>query len=170
MARLDVESGLMGDSLDVARRILERSNWRPIREIGRGGGGAVYLCANMRLVKLFDAFGDRIQNLAIRRHAGSGISEALPEFTVESLVEGLVASARAGDGVAAVKIPHAESGEAVERFRREVEAMRRFVHPALIRLIDSDPASPPRWFAMEAHAGGTLADERHRAKYRGRPI
>lgn len=59
-------------TMDVVLPELAGSRWIPIRELGRGGGGVVYLCVSRDLVRTFDAFGDRVQNLYAVRHGIGG--------------------------------------------------------------------------------------------------
>ena len=54
------------------------------------------------------------------------------------------------------------------RTKREIEAMRKCVHPHLTRLIDADPSDRPTWFVMQFHPKGDLQD--HQPSYAGRPL
>jgi serine/threonine protein kinase len=158
-------SSKLGPAPEAFPASLEGSGWFPIRELGRGGGGVVLLCAREQTVA------------AIRDYGHPPLPskpEATPEATQESArdsdgLERVLTSARAHDGIAAVKVPHltaADPGEE-ERFRREVDATEQYVHPALIRFIDRDRRNPPRWFAMEYHARGNLSELANRTKYLG---
>lgn len=160
----------MADSMDSAKKLLEGTQWQPLRELGSGGGGVVFLCVSRALVVWFDLFEGRVANLAHKAVTGSFIGGGPGPSNADRMVERLVTGIRTGDALAAVKIPHAAGGPDLERLQREVDAMRKYPHPALIRLLDADQSSPPRWFAMQAHLAGALDAEAHRARFRGKPL
>jgi serine/threonine protein kinase len=68
--------------------------------------------------------------------------------------------------VAALKMLHSPSGsgpEVLKRFRREVQALARFEHPAVVRILQEALDSDPPYFCMELLPGGSLASLIHRA-------
>src|SRR5262249_8463601 len=69
------------------------------------------------------------------------------------------------DGLGALKIPKIFDDRNSERLKREIAAMRSVSHPGLIKLLDSDGEPTPKWFVMQYHPGGNLADSP--AKYKG---
>ena len=46
----------------------------------------------------------------------------------------------------------------LERFQREIEALRKFSHPHIVRLFEDGVDNGAPWFAMEYVPGGTLLD------------
>ncbi|MFM8583470.1 MAG: serine/threonine-protein kinase, partial [Planctomycetaceae bacterium] len=46
----------------------------------------------------------------------------------------------------------------LERFQREIEALRKFSHPHIVRLYEDGVEQGAPWFAMEYVPGGTLLD------------
>src|SRR5262245_35194895 len=139
-----------------------RDRWYPTNELGQGGGGKVYRCVHRAAVEAVTRFNSRSGGMVLM----AGERESISADAIDTLYDYFSIN---GKGVTAVKVPHALNDPAnQERFKREIAAMRSCVHPALIRLIDYDSQSNPRWFAMEYHPRGTLKD--HAEAYRGRPL
>src|SRR5437879_5884286 len=74
-----------------------------------------------------------------------------------------------GGGGHVFQVKHAESGQdgalkrlknpnRFERFRREVEAVRKLSHPGIVPLLDANLESEPFYAVHEFEPGGTLAD------------
>ncbi len=64
----------------------------------------------------------------------------------------------------ALKLMTAGSAGAVERFKREAEAVARVEHPEICRVVDIGSDGDRRWIALEHLDGETLADEMRRAR------
>lgn len=147
-----------------------RQYWIPLRVIGRGGGGTVYLCLRRDLAGALDRFGERIKNLTLMQTGG--VYNPQLEDAASSFIDKIVSAARERSIFGATKVPIFDpdrpGGE--ERFRREIETMKTCAHPSLIRLYDSDPSPTPAWLAAEYHARGTLDEAANRERYRGNPL
>jgi serine/threonine protein kinase len=157
------------DDLGQLPESLERY-WIPVRIVGKGGGGTVYLSVRRDLVDVFDRFGERIKNRALNQ-SGAPLDPLLNR-AVPGLIDKIFSAVRERSGVGAVKVPiwdPPQPGD-MERFRREIEAMKACDHPGLIRIYDSDPSPTPRWLAAEYHPRGTLDEEANRKLYLGRPL
>ena len=78
--------------------------------------------------------------------------------------------------LAALKVVRAVSGsstDALKRFRREVQALARLEHPAIVRILQESLDHTPPYFCMEFLPGGSLAariDQGRAAALPGRPI
>jgi serine/threonine protein kinase len=133
--------------------------WEVGRRLGGGGGGDVYLCFHKHLTETATKF---------MLHSGGGMS--LPEGVrtaiatqhLEQLYSALVLDI---EGLGALKIPKLLDPRNSERLKREIAAMKAFSHPALIKLLDHDADESPKWFVMQYHPGGSLADIK--AKFQG---
>jgi len=150
-------------------QMLESSNWIALRELGRGGGGVVYLTIDRRLAgTMHVAAEESVGNVGSHTIGGK---DALLSSALESLVENLLRTLHNSSALAAVKIPHAEMVIADrKRLVREVEAMKAFQHSSLIRLLDHDGDDPIGWFAVEYHQRGTLDSSENCDRYRGKPV
>jgi len=85
---------------------------------------------------------------------------------IDQLFQNLVFS---DDGIGAVKVPNPSTDpSAIQRFKREIEAMEICKHPALIQLIDHGPLDTFSWFSMEYHSKGDL--EGQVESYKGKPL
>lgn len=158
----------MADPLEGAKAIIPGSRWVPLQVLGAGGGAVVYLCVSREQLLAFDNFEDRLRALA-QENWGERRIDKSHQLAVPRMVESIAAMTLGRPALAAVKIPH-EAASASHRLRREIEAMRRYVDPALIRLLDADVGDAPKWFACEYHPGGTLAAAASRERYRGNPL
>ena len=167
----------MAISLDEARAKLKDSQWTPVESVGEGGGGTVFLCANTELVKDLNNVGWRIVQATLSRIEDRRSGHQGPQFMDDkavfpSFLGHVLRAARTHDDISAVKIPSSAAKDATDslRFKREIEAMQRHEHPALIRLFDHDTKEPPAWFAMEYHPRGDLELEANRSQYLGNPL
>jgi serine/threonine protein kinase len=173
----DSRDALAKPSAALSPASLQGSGWFPIRELGRGGGGVVLLCAREQTIAAIDGYARATLAGGVRTGPQvAPASKANPSFEADRAstvgIERILIAARGQDGIAAVKVPHLATASAgdEERFRREVDATEQYVHPALIRFIDRDRRNPPQWFAMEYHARGNLSEPVNRAKYLGDPL
>jgi serine/threonine protein kinase len=136
--------------------------WLVGRRLDGGGGGDVSLCFSKKLIGAAVKF---------MQHSGN---VSLPADTRETiateLLEGLYrAFALDANGLAVVKKPKSLGDpRRAERVQREIGAMKAFTHPAMIKPLDNDAEQPPKWFVMEYHPGGNLADIA--AGYKGKPL
>lgn len=160
---------IMADVPDHIVRRLTHTLWSPLRKLGSGGGGVVYLSVDRRLAEtLQTAAAESMRTVGSQPADGSSkpLSGAL-----ESLIQNVLRTTRDRGGFAAIKVPHSEVTAADQRrLGREVEAMKSFQHPALIRLLDHDVGEPVEWFAVEYHERGVLDTLPNREKYRGKPV
>jgi len=138
-----------------------QSKWFLVKELDEGGGGKVYKCIRLSLILEVEHF---ILN------TGGPVPEferksACAKF-VDKLFQSLVLSY---DGIGAVKVPHQDTDRAaIQRFEREIEAMKTCKHSGLIKLIDHGPINKLSWFSMEYHSKGDL--EGQVESYKGKPL
>lgn len=127
-----------------------------------GGGGEVYVCYSKKLIA---------ETVSFMQSGGpaAGISTDTKESRSMQLMERLYHAFVLGiDGLAVLKIPHASIDRSSDRLRREIDAMKAFAHPGLIKLLDNDETDPPTWLVMEFHPGGDLA--KCVAHYKGKTL
>jgi serine/threonine protein kinase len=134
--------------------------------LGRGGQGTVYKArspwrtgaiANSRQ-SLFQAI-KQLPNL--ERISPRPDPEALLSSFISSMTELCRADDPSTELGALKKFDIPMDGDvevqaAVERFEREVEALKSIQHPGILKLIEANVAE--RWFVTEYHPGGTLAN------------
>lgn len=127
-----------------------------------GGGGEVYICYSKKLIS---------ETVSFMQSGGpaAGISTDTKESRSMQLMGRLYNAFVLGtDGLAVIKIPHANIDKSYERLNREIAAMKAFTHPGLIKLLDNDETDPPMWLVMEFHPGGDLA--KRVADYKGKTL
>jgi eukaryotic-like serine/threonine-protein kinase len=73
----------------------------------------------------------------------------------------LVTDDRAGgEGTYVLKrLKNTGNPQRMERFRREVDVVRRLSHPNIVNIIDFDTDHDPPYFVSNYYRGGTLADK-----------
>lgn len=125
--------------------------WLVGRKLGGGGGGDVYLCFHNQLREDIVRF---VQNIG----AAGMTNEVRNTYVAQHLERLYRAIALDVEGLGALKIPKLLDPRNSERLKREIAAMKSFPHPGLIKLLDHDEDQSPKWFVMQYHPGGNLAD------------
>lgn len=130
--------------------------WRIIDTLGEGGQGKVYRVSKLNL---------ELEKDCVRSMRGlTGISTSAKQDRDhfdkfrKSLFELLKLEDTSNQGALKVlhKIENARDANlAVERIKREIEAMSENLHPNLIKILESDPDS--KWFVSQFYERGTLA-------------
>lgn len=147
------------DTRELAPQVKEHGWFLPpgAEPFTAGGGGSVYRCYDLELIRRTLAFAKDSQ----ARVGASDVDQIKSCCDViDSLYGGLVHNSN----IAVLKVPHRPD----KRLAREVEAMQRCVHPNLTRILAADRSAPPAWFVMEYHPKGNLEDARR--GYKGRPL
>lgn len=136
--------------------------------LGRGGQGTVFKARSPgRARAITNARQSLFQAIKQLCHP----PQANPEVPLNSFISSMTELSRPDDSateLGALKqldIASDDSAEveaAVQRFKREVEALKNLQHPGILRLIDANIAQ--RWFVTEYHPGGTLASASERYK------
>lgn len=147
---------------DIALSI-EKAGWIPGKRINEGGGGTVFACFPKGYIDIYSNLMNHVRTQVQSFGAGT------PQFAVEMANQLISDKLSLTPLVGAVKIPHVLiSHESDKRLSEEIRAMASFSHPNLIRLLTSDPATPPRWFIMEYYSKGTL--EENCREFSGKPL
>lgn len=145
---------------------IEKRGWIVGHKIGDGGGGIVLFSYKTILVEALVDFLKKARHMTSDLYQDKAMSMRLIDNAFES--------ARSGNGLAALKMPHIvlERGSIDEktgkRLKREIKAMTSIDHSALIKILDHDTADLPKWFVMKYYPGGNLAG--HVEGFKGNPL
>src|SRR5574341_2024164 len=97
---------------------VQQAGWIPLRQLGEGGGGTVYLCAKAALIKA-------VQDIMVHSAAAVQFNEKtlnLSKTLVLTLNNSMVVEK---DALAALKVPKAMDAPGTrERLKREISAMK----------------------------------------------
>ncbi len=130
--------------------------WRIIGDLGEGGQGKVYRVSKLNV---------NLEKVCIKSLRGlTGIStsvkqdrEHFADFR-KSFVELLKLEDSSNQG--ALKVLHeiedvGDANISIERIKREINAMSKYLHPNLMKILDIDPDST--WYVSKFYQNGTLA-------------
>jgi serine/threonine protein kinase len=142
--------------------------WEKLESRGKGGQGEVFRArkASAQQQVYLNALADAIRNaagyeLSSRNQSAEAIVTLVRELAKEAVI-------RERAQIGAIKVLHAladghVSQKAAARMVTELEALQRFEHPGIVRILDANIGE--RWFVMEYFEGGTLVD--HLGKTKG---
>jgi len=131
--------------------------WVISNRIGGGGGGDVYLAYPKTFIDSI------IQAAAAAPVVGRSQEEQL-EYVLGAVSRAHDVLLKGGEWAAVLKIARSDPA----RTTREIDAMRKCIHPHLTRLVDADPSDRPSWFVMKFHPKGDLSV--HQASFAGRRL
>ncbi len=141
-------------------------DWETIREIGKGGQGAVLLARKVTKSASYQfPNGDKISGTAgmvalmFSEMSGlfGGVLPDNPDRLAETAAQRFVdlVSDIASPSLGAIKVPGPPRSDASPlRFQRECEALERYQHPNLLELLDK--ADDFSWFVTEFHPAGSI--------------
>lgn len=142
--------------------------WETIRKLGEGGQGNVYLAIDTGKIEP-EEFLDSIR-LLVGALAASGTIERNRQNALSLLQQIETYLLReSGECCGALKVIHEaarKEPKALERFRREVEALTSLNRAHLIRIVDA--SADEGWFVTPYYRDGTLA--RHLGDFAGKPV
>jgi serine/threonine protein kinase len=145
--------------------------WETIRELGKGGQGTVYLVRDTTKTNLekdvFPAIRQTVQQLS-----APVMIEPAPN-AARRLAENISKYLKSGteENCAALKVlhPHVKKDQkASSRFQREVDSLAARNAPHIIKILDA--SIEERWFVLPYYPNGTLDQDQHRTRFRGKPI
>lgn len=145
--------------------------WETIRELGKGGQGIVYLVRDTTKTNLekdvFPAIRQTVQRLS-----APVMIEPAPN-AAQRLAENISKYLKSGteENCAALKVlhPHVKKDQkASSRFQREVDSLAARNDPHIIKILDA--SIEERWFVVPYYPGGTLDEDQHKTRFRGKPI
>lgn len=137
-----------------------KGRWKIIKELGEGGQGKVYCALDIEKFnvekRLYPDLKTSLQSLA------TGISledERRKMFNLFSKTIADLIRMEDPSSLGALKVllnpkDARDSKLAGARINREIEAMDKFTHPNLLKILDFDPDS--KWFVSQFHPRGTL--------------
>ncbi|MGH9392881.1 MAG: hypothetical protein ACRD1E_01830 [Terriglobales bacterium] len=145
------------------------NRWRMVRTLGQGGQGIVYEVQDLNgrqtesaLTKaLFNALKafeqEQHHYTAPNSSTFGGLIDTIRQIGTPLQVAALKELLPADDAV--------NAATAAARMKKELDVLRRVPHPALIKILDEDPAG--KWFVMELFADTMAA---HLKEFTGRPL
>jgi serine/threonine protein kinase len=140
--------------------------------LGKGGQGTVYKARSPgRARAITNARQSLFQAITQLPNIEGTLPKPDPEVLLNSFISSMTEISRPDDRMTElgalkqldiVRDGSTEIQAAMQRFEREVEALKSTQHPGILRLIEASVAD--RWFVTEYHPGGTLAKASERYK------
>lgn len=143
------------------------NGWEVIRPLGKGGQGTVYLVRNPKRGEQLLGLQARVKQTLSRINLGVAVKDDDPLTLAKDLVA--LGGPDPSHELAALKLfdlpteDEEQQKRAVGRLEAEVTALEKLKHPAILKLLATDPFK--RYIVVEYHPGGTL--NKHLSSYRG---
>ena len=145
----------------------QRGKWKPVKQLGVGGQGTVYLALDTETFNAEDAkqeIAQALLDISLTAHRKVQASHA------ELLAKTILAYGKSDDpkNFGALKVLHSSKdagaySKQLERMKKEIKALRKLSHPHIVSILDEN--LDDRWFVTQFFAKGTLANNLKR--YRG---